>query len=453
MTAEAPERDLSTAPWLKLQAAQQPDWPDPEALRAADRTLTGSPPLILPAECDLLTARLAAVARGEALVLQGGDCAETFSGVDADAVRATLRTLLQMAVVLTHASSLPVVKIGRMAGQFAKPRSSAFEERGGVRLPSYRGDAVNGLEFSTSSRTPDASRLNRTYEASAATLNLVRALTTGGFANLTEIHAWNREFVTSSPAGGRYRRLTDEIERALAFLRACGGGTAPLTTAEFFVSHEALLLDYETPLTRTDERTGRLYATSGHLLWAGERTRDPDGAHIEFLARIRNPIAVKLGPTVGPETVLRYLDRLDPDREPGRLTFVMRAGADRVRDLLPLLVEKVSAEGAQVCWLSDPMHGNTFTTSDGYKTRHMETILDELSGFMAVHRALGTHPGGIHVELTGGEVTECLGGGRPVGAQDLGKRYESACDPRLNQEQSIDLAFRLADMYRRLPAG
>ncbi|MFZ4265134.1 class II 3-deoxy-7-phosphoheptulonate synthase [Streptomyces arboris] len=453
MTAEATDGDLSTAPWLRLPAKQQPDWPDPDALRAAGRKLTGSPPLVLPAECDLLTRRLAAVARGEALVLQGGDCAETFSGVGADTVRATLRTLLHMAVVLTHASSLPVVKIGRMAGQFAKPRSNAFEERDGVRLPSYRGDAVNGVEFSSGSRTPDAYRLNRAYEASAATLNLVRALTTGGFADLTEIHAWNREFVTSSPAGGRYRRLTDEIESALAFLRACGGSTAPLTTAEFFVSHEALLLDYESPLTRMDERTGRLYATSGHLLWVGERTRESDGAHIEFLSRIRNPIAVKLGPTVDPEIVLRYLDRLDPDREPGRLTFVMRAGADRVRDVLPLLVEKVSAEGAQVCWLSDPVHGNTFTTPDGHKTRHVETILDELSGFMAVHRALGTHPGGIHVELTGSAVTECLGGSRPVGAQDPGRRDESACDPRLNQEQSIDLAFRLADMYRRPPTG
>ncbi|MCX4733366.1 class II 3-deoxy-7-phosphoheptulonate synthase [Streptomyces sp. NBC_01363] len=453
MTADLLEDDLSTAPWRGLPAAQQPDWPDPGALRTAHGVLAASPPLILPAECDVLRNRLAAVARGEALVLQGGDCAETFSGVGADAVRGTLRVLLQMAVVLTHASSLPVVKIGRMAGQFAKPRSRAVEERGGTVLPSYRGDAVNGLEFSARSRTPDPSRLNRTYEASAAVLNLIRALTTGGFADLSEIHAWNREFVSGSPAGGRYRRLTDEIERTLAFVRACGGDMGPLATAEFFVSHEALLLDYETPLTRVDERTGRLYATSGHLLWAGERTREPDGAHIEFLSRISNPVAVKLGPTADPETVLRLMDRLDPDREPGRLTFVVRAGADRVRDVLPVLVEKTAAEGARVCWLSDPMHGNTFTTPDGFKTRDVETILDEVSGFMAVHRSLGTHPGGIHVELTGGEVTECLGGGRPVGARDLGLRYESACDPRLNHEQSIDLAFRVADMYRRLPAG
>ncbi|MFF9895037.1 class II 3-deoxy-7-phosphoheptulonate synthase [Streptomyces longispororuber] len=434
--------------WRAFPARQQPDWPDAAALGAVTRGLAGAPPLVAAAECDLLRRRMAAVARGEAILLQGGDCAETFAGTGTDSIRGKLRTLLQMAVVLTHATALPVVKVGRMAGQYAKPRSSPVEERDGVTLPSYRGDAVNGLEFTAGARRPDAERLRAMYDASARSLNLVRALTTGGFADLRQVHAWNQGFVAASGAGERYEQLADEIGRSLAFMRACGVDTREVATAEFFVGHEGLLLDYEAALTRTEPGTGRAYATSGHLLWIGERTRDLDGAHVEYFSRIANPIAVKLGPTTTPDTVLALVDRLDPDREPGRLTFVVRAGADRVRDVLPTLVEKVNAEGAQVCWVSDPMHGNTTTAPSGHKTRRFDTVLDEVRGFVEVHRELGTHPGGIHVELTGDDVTECVGGGNAVLEEDLPERYETACDPRLNHTQSLDLAFLLAEQYR-----
>jgi 3-deoxy-7-phosphoheptulonate synthase len=355
-----------------------------------------------------------------------------------------------MAVVLTHATAMPVVKVGRMAGQYAKPRSSPTERRGETELPSYRGDAVNGLDFTAEARRPDPRRLRAMYEASARTLNLVRALTTGGFADLRQVHAWNRGFVAESATGGRYEALADEIDRTLAFMRACGVDTKELGTAEFFVGHEGLLLDYESALTRTEPDTGRAYATSGHQLWIGDRTRELDGAHVEYFSRIHNPIAVKLGPDTTPDTVLGLIDRLDPEREPGRLTFVVRAGAERVRDLLPTLVEKVNAEGAPVAWVSDPMHGNTTVAPSGHKTRRFEAVLDELCGFVEVHQALGTHPGGIHVELTADDVTECLGGGgsRPVREQDLPQRYETACDPRLNHTQSLDLAFLLSERFR-----
>ncbi|WP_369267265.1 class II 3-deoxy-7-phosphoheptulonate synthase [Streptomyces harbinensis] len=427
--------------------AQQPDWPDPDLLRAVTGRLGAAPPLVFAEECDRLRERLAAVARGEGLLLQGGDCAETFSGVTADAVRGKLRTLLQMAVVLSHASGLPVVKVGRMAGQFAKPRSSPVERRGALTLPSYRGDAVNGREFTAPARRPDPRRMERMYEASVATLNLVRAHVRGGFADLRQVQGWNEEFVAGSPLAGRYARTAGEVSRALAFLRASGVDQSRLRTAEFFVSHEGLLLDYERALTRVDERTGRAYATSGHLLWVGERTRQPDGAHIDFLSRVHNPVAVKLGPGTEPDTVLRYLDRLDPARTPGRLTFVVRAGAERVRDVLPVLVEKARAEGARVGWVCDPMHGNTVTAPSGHKTRDFSAIWAEVRGFVEVHRALGSHPGGIHVELTGEDVTECTGGGTPVRAADLPLRYTTACDPRLNHAQSLDLAFHLAELY------
>ncbi|GAA2487564.1 class II 3-deoxy-7-phosphoheptulonate synthase [Streptomyces gobitricini] len=437
-----------TESWRALPAAQQPPWHDEGELRAVTRWLTAAPPLVFAAECDLLRRRMAAVARGEAVLLQGGDCAETFDRVTADAIRGKLQTLLQMAVVLTHATALPVVKVGRMAGQYAKPRSSPVERRGGTDLPSYRGDAVNGLEFTAEARRPDPWRMRRMYESSAMTLNLVRALTTGGFADLRQVHAWNQGFVADSRAGERYEQLADEIDRSLAFMQACGVDTGELGTAEFFVGHEGLLLDYESPLTRAEPGTDRSYATSGHLLWIGERTRDLDGAHVEYFSRVHNPIAVKLGPSTTPDTVLGLVDRLDPRREPGRLTFVVRAGADRVRDVLPLLVEKVTAEGALVCWVSDPMHGNTITAPSGHKTRSFDTILDEVRGFVEVHRELGTHPGGVHVELTGDDVTECVGGGNAVLSENLHHRYETACDPRLNRTQSLDLAFLLAEMYR-----
>ncbi|WP_030373246.1 class II 3-deoxy-7-phosphoheptulonate synthase [Streptomyces rimosus] len=437
-----------TAPAIPPAPEQQPQWPDEAARDAVVAELRAAAPLVFAEECDRLRDRLAAVARGEAFLLQGGDCAETFRQTSAESVGATLRTLLQMAVVLTYAASVPVVKVGRMAGQYAKPRSAPAETRDGVTLPVYRGDAVNGPEFDAAARQPDPHRMRRVYDASTTTLNLVRALTQGGFADLHQVHAWNRGFVTDSPAGRRYEELADEIERSLLFMHACGVAPSEVHAAEFFVSHEGLLLDYENALVRTDDRTGTPYASSGHLIWVGERTRHPDGAHLDFLSQIRNPVAVKIGPDAHPDELLRYVDRLDPDREPGRLTFVVRMGAERVRDRLPRLVEKAVADGARVAWVCDPMHGNTFVTPTGHKTRRFDVILDEVQGFFEVHRALGTHAGGLHVELTGSDVTECVGGGSTVDMADLPLRYESACDPRLNHGQSIDLAFRAAEMLR-----
>jgi len=434
--------------WRALPAKQQPLWPDPAAVQTAAAELRSYPPLVFAGECDQLKDRLAQVARGEAFVLQGGDCAETFAGVTADAIRNKLKTLLQMAAVLTYAGSVPVVKIGRIAGQYGKPRSKDTETRDGVTLPAYRGDSVNGFDFTAESRVPDPWRMVRMYHSSAATLNLVRAFTTGGYADLHQVNAWNRDFVASSPSGKRYELLAAEIQRALDFMRACGIDPEETRTVEFFSSHEGLLLEYEAALTRTDSRTGTLYNTSGHFVWIGERTRDLDGAHLEYFSSIRNPIGIKLGPSTTPDDALTYLRRLNPDREPGRLTFIIRMGAGVIRDKLPALVEKVTAEGHQVAWICDPMHGNTFEAPSGHKTRRFDDVLDEVKGFFEVHRALGTHPGGIHVELTGDDVTECVGGGDEIAFGDLATRYESACDPRLNRSQSLDLAFLVAEMYR-----
>ncbi len=434
--------------WRDLPAAQQPDWPDPARLREIAAALAKLPPLVFAGECDRLKAHLAAVARGEAFVLQGGDCAETFSGATADDVRNKLKTLLQMAVVLTYAASVPVVKIGRMAGQFAKPRSKPVEVRGGVELPAYRGDMINGFDFTPEARTPDPQRLLRAYHAAAVTLNLTRAFTQGGYADLRQVHAWNHDFVAESPAGRRYERLAGEIDRALAFMHAAGADPEEFHRVEVYSSHEALLLDYERPLTRIDSRSGLPYDVSAHFLWIGERTRQIDGAHVEFMRHIRNPIGVKLGPTATAEDALALIDRLDPEREPGRLTFVIRMGAKKVRDALPPLVEKVTASGAQVAWVCDPMHGNTFESESGYKTRRFDDVLDEVAGFFEVHRALGTHPGGVHIEFTGDDVTECVGGGHEIVEDDLHQRYETACDPRLNRGQALDLAFMVAEMYR-----
>ena len=411
--------------------------------------LAGLPPLVFAGECDLLRERLAAVARGEAFVLQGGDCAETFASATADAVRAKLQTLLQMAVVLTYGASVPIVKIGRMAGQFAKPRSRPVEVRDGAALPAYRGDAVNGFEFSAAARTPDPARLLRAYHCSAVTLNLCRAFATGGYADLHQVHAWNQDFVSQSPAGQRYERLAGEIDRALAFMRACGADPEELRAVELFSSHEALLLDYEQALTRTDSRTGQAYDTSAHFVWVGERTRDPRGAHIEFASGIRNPIGVKVGPDTAPADVLALIARLNPGRDPGRLTLITRMGATRVRDALPPLIKAVVAEGLEVPWVCDPMHGNTFEAPSGHKTRRLDDVLDEVQGFFEVHRGLGTHPGGIHIEFTGDNVTECVGGSHEIAAADLHQRYETACDPRLNRSQALDLAFTVAENYRR----
>ncbi|MER5431829.1 class II 3-deoxy-7-phosphoheptulonate synthase [Streptomyces sp. NPDC002588] len=439
---------MSPDSWRRLPTAQQPDWPDPEALRAVVAELSAYPPLVFAGECDQLRGRLAQVSRGEAFVLQGGDCAETFHEVTAEKVRDKIKTLLQMAAVLTYATSVPVVKIGRIAGQYSKPRSKPTEVQGGVELPVYRGDSVNGLEFTPESRRPDPERLKRMYHASAATLNLIRAFITGGYADLRQVHEWNRDFVASSPIGERYEDLAGAIDDALTFLAACGADPGEFHSAEFYSSHEALLLDYETAFTRTDSRTALPYDVSAHMIWIGERTRRLDGAHVEFAAQVRNPIGVKLGPGVSADEALALIDRLDPAREPGRLTFITRMGHDKVRDVLPGLVEKVTASGAEVVWLCDPMHGNTFEAPSGHKTRRFDDVLDEVRGFFEVHRALATHPGGIHIELTGEDVTECVGGGDHVAVSDLHQRYHTACDPRLNRYQSLDLAFQVAELYR-----
>ncbi|CAM02152.1 3-deoxy-D-arabinoheptulosonate-7-phosphate synthase [Saccharopolyspora erythraea NRRL 2338] len=434
--------------WRGLPAAQQPEWHDPAELSSVLDELSQLPPLVFAGECDQLKDRLAAAQRGESFVLQGGDCAETFAGATASAVQNKLKTLLQMAVVLTYAAQVPVVKIGRMAGQFAKPRSSPDETSDGVTLPAYRGDAVNGFEFTAESRRPDPRRLIRAYHSSATILNLCRAFANGGYADLRQVHAWNQDFVATSPAGKDYEHLASEIDRALAFMRACKAEPAEVHTVEFWSSHEALLLDYESALTRVDPRTSWPYAVSAHMVWIGERTRQLDHAHLEWASRIRNPLGVKLGPSTTPDDALAIIERLNPSAEPGRLTFVTRMGADRVRDTLPLLVEKVTASGAPVTWVCDPMHGNTFRSPSGYKTRRVDDIFDEVTGFFEVHRALRTHPGGIHIEFTGDEVTECVGGGHGLLEADLHHRYETVCDPRLNRRQSLDLAFKVAELYR-----
>ncbi|GAA1624370.1 class II 3-deoxy-7-phosphoheptulonate synthase [Leucobacter chromiireducens] len=431
-----------------LEAKQQPEWPDAEAARRASAELASQPPLVFAGEADQLRTRLAAAARGEAFLLQGGDCAETFEAATADKIRDRVKTLLQMAVVLTYGASMPVIKVGRMAGQFAKPRSSTTETRDGVTLPAYRGDIVNGFDFTPESRTADPQRLVRGYHVSASTLNLIRAFTQGGFADLRQVHEWNKGFV-SNPANQRYESLAAEIDRALKFMDACGVDHTALTQTEFYVSHEALLLDYERPLTRIDSRTGDIYDTSSHMLWIGERTRDLDGAHVEFLSHVRNPIGVKLGPTATVDDALRLIDKLDPEREPGRLTFITRMGAGKIRDVLPGLLAGVRDAGATPLWVTDPMHGNGITTSTGFKTRRFDDVMDELRGFFEAHREVGTFPGGIHVELTGDDVTECLGGSENIDEATLGQRYESLCDPRLNHMQSLELAFLVAEELKQ----
>ncbi len=434
--------------WRSLTAAQQPQWPDSAALESAVAELRSFPPLVFAGECDSLKEKVAAAAKGEAFWLQGGDCAETFVAASADSIRNRIKTILQMAAVLQYGSGLPVIKVGRMAGQYAKPRSKDTETRDGVTLPAYRGDAVNDLEFTLAARTPDPSRLVKVYNTSAATLNLVRAFTNGGFADLRQVHSWNQGFVRDSSAGERYEQMAREIGRALAFLRSAGADPAEFRTVDLYSSHEALILEYERALTRIDSRTQLPYNVSGHFVWIGERTRQLDGAHVDFMSRIRNPIGVKLGPSSSVDDVLALIDKLDPDREPGRLTFITRMGAGKIREALPNIVEKVTASGAQVLWVCDPMHGNTYEAPSGYKTRKFDDVMDEISGFFEVHKALGTHPGGIHVELTGDDVTECVGGGEHISHDDLATRYESACDPRLNHTQSLEVSFLVAEMLR-----
>ena len=434
-----------------LVAAQQPQWPggvDGAPVKSAVAQLKSFPPLVFAGECDDLKAKIAEAAAGRAFWLQGGDCAETFAAATADSIRNRIKTILQMAAVLQYYSSLPVVKVGRMAGQFAKPRSNDFETRGDVTLPAYRGDAVNDLEFNEASRMPDPDRMVRVYNTSAATLNLVRAFTQGGFADLRQVHEWNKGFIRDSSVGDRYEQMAREIGRALDFMKSAGVDPDSFKSVDFYSSHEALIMEYEKALTRIDSRTQLPYDVSAHFLWIGERTRQLDGAHIDFAAKVRNPIGVKLGPKSTVDDALALIDRLDPDREPGRLTFITRMGAGKIREALPALVDGVTKSGAQVLWVCDPMHGNTFEAATGYKTRRFDDVMDEVKGFFEVHKSLGTHPGGIHIELTGDDVTECLGGGEQISETDLATRYESACDPRLNHSQSLELAFLVAEMLR-----
>ncbi|MEN9679201.1 MAG: hypothetical protein RLZ57_330 [Actinomycetota bacterium] len=430
-----------------LTAAQQPNWAASEVAEAV-KELKSLPPLVFAGECDDLKNRIAQAQRGEAFWLQGGDCAETFAAATADSIRNRIKTILQMAAILQYYSSLPVIKVGRMAGQFAKPRSNESETRNGVTLPAYRGDAVNDLEFTESARQPDPKRLVRVYNTSAATLNLVRAFTQGGFADLREVHSWNKGFVKDSAFGARYEAMATEIGRALDFMRSAGVNPEEFKTVEFFASHEALILEYEKALTRIDSRTGAAYDVSGHFVWIGERTRQLDGAHVDFASKVKNPIGIKLGPKATVDEALALIKKLNPDNEPGRITFITRMGSKNIRQALPALVEGITKSGANVLWVCDPMHGNTYEAPTGYKTRQFNDVIDEVKGFFEVHKKLGTHPGGIHIELTGDDVTECVGGGEEISHEDLATRYETACDPRLNHTQSLELAFLVAEMLR-----
>jgi 3-deoxy-7-phosphoheptulonate synthase len=430
--------------WRELPIKQQPEWPDAAAVAAASAEIATLPPLVFAGEIDILRDRLAKAARGEAFLLQGGDCAETFAGATAEQIRNRVKTILQMAVVLTYGASMPIVKMGRMAGQFAKPRSTDTETRDGVTLPAYRGDIVNGYPFTAESRQADPRRLVQGYHTAVSTLNLIRAFTQGGFADLRQVHSWNKGFA-SNPANHRYEKLANEIDKAIRFMEAAGADFDELKRVEFYTSHEGLLMDYERPMTRIDSRNGTPVNTSAHFLWVGERTRDLDGAHIDYFSRVRNPIGVKLGPTTSPDDMRRLIDKLDPQREPGRLTFITRMGATKVRDALPPLLEAIVDHEATPLWVSDPMHGNGLTTATGYKTRRFDDVVDEVKGFFEAHRAAGTHPGGIHIELTGDDVTECLGGSEHIDEATLATKYESLCDPRLNHMQSLELAFLVAE--------
>nr|WP_246231977.1 3-deoxy-7-phosphoheptulonate synthase class II [Nakamurella aerolata] len=433
---------------LELPAQQQPRWPDQQQVDAVRAVLESVPPVTVATEVDRLQQQLADVANGQAFLLQGGDCAETFVDNTEPHIRANVRTLLQMAVVLTYGASLPVVKVARIAGQYAKPRSNDTDALG---LPSYRGDIINSLATTEQARIPDPSRMVRAYANASAAMNLVRAITGNGMGDLALVHEWNQEFVQTSRAGQRYERVAAEIDRAMRFMNACGVDSHNLHTVEIFASHEALLLDYERAMLRLGDPgdpNSKLYDLSGHFLWIGERTRQLDGAHIAFAEIMANPIGVKIGPGTSPDLAVEYVERLDPDNTPGRLTLISRMGNSKVRDVLPDIVSKVEATGHKVIWQCDPMHGNTHESPSGYKTRHFDRIVDEVQGFFEVHRELGTHPGGIHVELTGEDVTECLGGAQEISDDDLAGRYETACDPRLNTQQSLELAFLISEMLR-----
>jgi len=438
--------------WRTKPVVQVPEYPDPQALTAVEKQLSTFPPLVFAGEARNLKKALAQVAKGEAFLLQGGDCAESFAEHGANNIRDFFRVFLQMAVVLTYAAASPVVKVGRIAGQFAKPRSAPTEKRGGVELPSYRGDIINDNEFTPEARCPDPRRHLQAYRQSAATLNLLRAFAQGGYANLGSLHQWMLGFVKDSPQSRRYMQLADQISEALAFMRACGldlESHPELRTTELYTSHEALLLGYEEAMTRVDSTSGDWYCTSGHMLWIGDRTRQPDHAHVEFCRGIENPLGLKCGPSLKPDELLRLIDTLDPENEPGRLTLICRFGADKVGEMLPPLVRAVKREGRNIVWSCDPMHGNTITSANGFKTRPFDRILQEVKTFFTVHAGEGTFAGGVHLEMTGQNVTECTGGARAITDEDLDSRYHTFCDPRLNADQSIDLAFLLAELLKK----
>ncbi len=450
-SGERPAAAWSPDGWRSRDARQVPAYPDPQAQAAVESTLAGYPPLVFAGEARRLREELAKVAAGRAFLLQGGDCAESFAEFHPDNIRDTFRVLLQMAVVLTFGAACPVVKVGRMAGQFAKPRSADVEVREGTELPSYRGDIINGIEFEARSRAPSPERMLQAYAQSASTLNLLRAFAQGGYADLHRVHRWNMDFVSRSAPGGRYEELADRIGEALRFMEACGitASTAPsIHQTELYTSHEALLLGYEQAMTRIDSTSGDWYDTSAHMLWIGDRTRQLDGAHVEFLRGVANPIGLKAGPTLAPDELLRLIDVLDPRNDPGRLTIIARMGASDVGERLPALVRAVAREGRNVVWSCDPMHGNIVKSSSGFKTRRFDSVLAEVRGFFEVHQAEGTYGGGVHVEMTGQNVTECVGGIQAITDEELGDRYHTHCDPRLNASQSIELAFQVAGHLR-----
>lgn len=442
--------------WRSKPVLQMPQYPDAAALADVEAQLSTFPPLVFAGEARNLKKSLARVARGEAFLLQGGDCAESFAEHGANNIRDFFRVFLQMAVVLTYAGALPVVKVGRIAGQFAKPRSSPTEKIDGKELPSYRGDIINDIAFTEAARTPDPQRQLMAYRQSAATLNLLRAFATGGYANLGSVHQWMLGFLKDSPQSRRYKELADRISEALNFMRACGldlEAHPELRATDFYTSHEALLLGYEQAFTRVDSTTGDWYATSGHMIWIGDRTRQLDHAHVEYFRGIKNPIGLKCGPSLKPDELIKLVDVLNPDNEPGRLTLITRFGNEKVGEHLPGMVRAIQREGRSVVWSCDPMHGNTITSSTGYKTRPFDRILSEVKTFFSVHAAEGTHAGGVHLEMTGQDVTECIGGARAITHEDLSDRYHTVCDPRLNAEQSIDLAFLIAELLKQERAG
>ena len=438
--------------WKKFIAEQQPNWTDKQLVQKVNNEISLYPPLVFSGEVRTLRQNLADAAQGNGFLIQGGDCAETFNDFKADSIRDKLKILLQMSVVLTYGASCNVIKVGRIAGQFAKPRSSDTETRGEQTLPSYRGDAVNGIEFTDEARQPNPKRLLKTYNQSAATLNLLRAFTLGGFADLNKVQLWNQEFISTSSQGKKYQKIATSIDDALQFMNAVGISSdryASLRMAELYTSHEALLLGYEQALTRKDSISGDWYDCSAHFLWIGNRTRQIDGAHVEFLSGVKNPIGIKAGPSLTPDELVALAHKLNPENEFGRLTVITRMGADKINDYLPQLINRATSENLNLLWICDPMHGNTYKTETGYKTRHFNTILKEIQQFFAIHQELSTIPGGVHFELTGHNVTECLGGAQEIRDNDLKERYETACDPRLNNEQSLELAFLITELLRK----